>query len=146
MLGFGIGVIVYLRFSVRLILRSCLSISLVGFFPEPAAARMLSHMPRLDMEPSARLIILAFMAYLRFLDIPACDMAIATACLRLFTTGAFVGPLGLRPAWSVPALYSPMVFATFACLPDLVFGVFMVISFHAFAALATPLFTGQCIG
>jgi hypothetical protein len=39
--------------------------------PEPEAARMLSHMPRLDTEPSARLIILAFMVYLRFLDIPA---------------------------------------------------------------------------
>jgi len=60
MLGFGIGVIAYLRFSARLILRSCLSISLVGFLPEPAAARILSYSPRLDMEPSARLIILVF--------------------------------------------------------------------------------------
>jgi hypothetical protein len=34
--------------------------------PEPEAARMLSYSPRLDMEPSARLIILAFMVYLRF--------------------------------------------------------------------------------
>jgi hypothetical protein len=33
--------------------------------PEPEAARMLSYSPRLDIEPSARLIILAFMAYLR---------------------------------------------------------------------------------
>jgi len=64
MVGFGIGVMVYLRFSARLILRSCLSISLVGFLPEPEAARMLSYSPRLDMEPSARLIILAFMDYL----------------------------------------------------------------------------------
>jgi len=60
MVGFGIGVMVYLRFSARLILRSCLSISLVGFLPEPEAARMLSYSPRLDMEPSARLIILVF--------------------------------------------------------------------------------------
>ena len=86
------------------------------------------------------------MAYLRFLDIPACDMAIATACLRLFTTGALRGPLGSRPAWSVPALYSPIVFATFACLADLVFGVFILGSSHAFTAFATPLLTGQCIG
>ncbi len=137
---------VYLRFSARLIFRSCLSMSLVGFLPEPLAARMLSHIPRLDMEPSARLIILAFMAYLRFLDIPACDMAIATACLRLFTTGALRGPFGSRPAWSVPDLYSPIVFAILACLADLVFGVFMVVSSHAFTAFATPLFAGQCIG
>jgi hypothetical protein len=49
-------------FAFRFILRSCLSISLVGFFPEPLAARMLSHIPRWDMEPSARLISFFFIA------------------------------------------------------------------------------------
>ena len=68
-------------------------------------------------------------------------MAMAIACLRLCASGAFFEPLGLRPAWSVPDLYSPITFATFACLADLVFGVFMVTSFHAFITFATPLLT-----
>jgi hypothetical protein len=31
-------------------------------------------------------------------------------------------------------------------LADLVFGVFILVSFHAFAAFATPLLTGQGVG
>ena len=72
-------------------------------------------------------------------------MAMAIACLRLRASGAFFGPFGLRPAWSVPALYSPITFDTFACLADLVFGIFMLVSFHAFITFATPLLTGQCV-
>ena len=73
-------------------------------------------------------------------------MAMAIACLRLCASGAFFGPFGLRPAWSVPALYSPITFDTFACLADLVFGIFMLVSFHAFITFATPLLTGQGVG
>jgi hypothetical protein len=32
-----------------------------------------------------------------------------------------------------------------ACLADLVFGVFILVSSHAFTAFATPLFAGQCV-
>jgi len=72
--------------------------------------------------------------YLRFF-MPASDMAIAIACLRLFAIGAFFGPLGLRPAWRVPALYSPMTFAILACFPALVVGFFMS-SFGYFIGLS----------
>jgi hypothetical protein len=62
--------------------------------------------------------------YLRFF-MPACDIAIATAWARLFASGAFFGPLGSRPAWRVPALYSRMTFPTLACLADFVLGFFI---------------------
>ena len=64
--------------------------------------------------------------------------------MRFFTTGAFFGPLGSRPACRVPALYSRMTFDTLACLPALVVGFFIRL-FHRLTALALPFFTRKSI-
>jgi len=53
-----------------------------------------------------------------FFFIPAIDIAIATACLRFLTMGAFFGPLGLIPPWSFPAPYSFITLPIFFCCAD----------------------------
>lgn len=47
-----------------------------------------------------------------FFDLPATDKAMATACLRFFTTAAFLGPFGSFPLCRVPRLNSPIIFST----------------------------------
>jgi hypothetical protein len=55
-----------------------------------------------------------FLAF--FFDIPAELKAIAIACLRFLTTGAFLGPFGSLPEWRVPLLNSRITLATLAFL------------------------------